>query len=311
MESQENQTVDSTRPTSKERLEKWSRWVSIVYTPKVTAKEFLYRWRRAFGEVQAACSQVNIQLPAMVEYSQFVHAVNSHPVIKFLSSVNDYPEMIEWIPKGDLETVSSETMSRVYEEFLRITTLVADPEQLFVFIARSPVGDRRQTKERLKDSLELTKVAYENNYGPIESPYDIEFFTFKHSSHKPFQPAGDVLPYFKEIRSKVEPYYDGRLILVINGWDGLTTDYASFLTLFSEWAERVTLRVYSEESGTEPGGFFQVNVSQVCDVFAGKIEFDYDEPGQRDSLLDDSTALFLRKFWQLYMAADNYNAATA
>ncbi|KAJ5108968.1 hypothetical protein N7456_005643 [Penicillium angulare] len=84
-----------------------------------------------------------------------------------------------------------------------------------------------------------------------------------------------------------EAQRDGRnVIVVMNGFDGLTTDVIAFVKLFQEHAERVRLRVFADE----PRFFYEVDVQGVLDVFNGEIE-----PEQ----LDDSTFLFVDMFRQL------------
>ncbi|OQE23298.1 hypothetical protein PENFLA_c011G07046 [Penicillium flavigenum] len=121
-----------------------------------------------------------------------------------------------------------------------------------------------------------------------------EAISMDQSSNTPLRPTGEVSSFFASLRNEVEEY-EGELLIVVNGWDGLTTDRMSFYNLFSHWAERITLRIYSQESIWQQKKFFEVNVTQVCSVFRGEIEFDIEEL-DNDFSLKDSTALFIRRF---------------
>jgi hypothetical protein len=77
----------------------------------------------------------------------------------------------------------------------------------------------RESEERLEWGLERTKHEYEKQYGPIEADYC--FLTFVHSLQ--FRPTGEVTSYFAQVRTEVEQQ-GGSVIILINGWDGLTTD---------------------------------------------------------------------------------------
>ncbi|KAJ5612830.1 hypothetical protein N7510_006024 [Penicillium lagena] len=98
-------------------------------------------------------------------------------------------------------------------------------KELFLFVARSSTGSRAEQIPFLERSLKLTKKSYEEDYGPLRC-------SDATSSNAPFPHRGETSNLFASLRDDVEKY-DGRLIVVINGWDGLTTDRHSFVKLFS------------------------------------------------------------------------------
>lgn len=69
--------------------------------------------------------------------------------------------------------------------------------------------------------------------------------------------------------------------------------------MFSDWAHRVVLRAWLEESLCVPQKFFEVNVPEVCKVYRGEGDFDYDDGSS--GFLSASTALFLRKLNALFI----------
>jgi len=161
-----------------------------------------------------------------------------------------------------------------------------------VFVTRasdtSPTAEL--ARKRLKESLQFTRQKYEESFGPLTSgPY---FYTFCGSSNRPLGRSSITFRFF-EARLYQLPK-DEKLIVVINGWDGLTTDRNSFVLLFGQHTHRVLLRVFAEE----PRQFFAVDVKQVCDVFESKTPFDM-EDSSNDHEFTDSIALFLRKFHQI------------
>lgn len=150
---------------------------------------------------------------------------------------------------------------------LLIMTVANTQNQVVLFVARSSSGNRQERNDFLKSSLEWIKHSYEKCYGAITS--DCRFFTFVHHSNRPLRPIGEVSMYFAQLRTELE-MCNGRLVVILNGWDGLSTNNLSFVRLFSGWADRITLRVWSEESIYAPRRFFEVSVSEACKVFSGE-----------------------------------------
>lgn len=242
----------------------WNRWLDCVYTSGITASEFLERWRQACKEAQVSADK---PIQEVYQYRQFLRAVRHHPAMK------------SWTPDVDLAIESPNLMERVYKKFL-----ASSQKEVVVFVARASPFQRN---ECLQQSLQQTKRLYEQHYGTIES--ECRFFTFTQDPNKPFLYTSELSSYFTDIKK-----YDGKLTLVTNGWNGLTTDRMSFFILFSHWADRITLRVYSEEDHNAPQKFVEVNIPDVCKVFKGEKHFDPE--GADDGGLSKSTAQFIRKF---------------
>jgi hypothetical protein len=74
---------------------------------------------------------------------------------------------------------------------------------------------------------------------------------------------------FDETIAKVKAT-EGRLLVVMNGWDGLTTNVGSFNRLFNAHYSLIAIRVFADD----PRRFFHVNVAQVIDIFKGNIVID-------------------------------------
>ena len=148
---------------------------------------------------------------------------------------------------------------------------------IVVFIARSrgSPGRSRETQglwlRETLDSVIREHVAIHGTFGS-EAPRK---FVFVHRSNLPFSPAGDVNLFFKGLFNEARD--SGRdVLLVIAGWDGLTTHEGSFLNLFgpdrhSEDSFKVELRVFAEgaEDESRPRRFFDIDIAQACLVFFG------------------------------------------
>lgn len=79
----------------------------------------------------------------------------------------------------------------------------------------------------MRNSLEWTKIKYQEAYGPFTT--EPRIFTFIHSSEKPLRPESPVYDHFRDLF--IEARKDNKnVMLVINGYDGLTTDRPTFLT---------------------------------------------------------------------------------
>ncbi|KAJ5273460.1 hypothetical protein N7478_008585 [Penicillium angulare] len=136
------------------------------------------------------------------------------------------------------------------------------------------------TEEELAESLDYTKRKYIETYGPISS--NPRSLTFIRESSLPMDPSSEPARWFKE--NLHEARRDGRnVIVVMNGFDGLTTNEITFYCLFQEHAERMRICVF----GGEPRSFYEVNIRGVLDCLMGNIE---------QGELDKSTSLFVRWF---------------
>jgi hypothetical protein len=60
----------------------------------------------------------------------------------------------------------------------------------------------------------------------------IKSFVFIQSSNPPFRRAGEVMLYFQVLFDKAKQL-DRDVLLVVSGWDGLTTNQGAFQRLFS------------------------------------------------------------------------------
>ncbi|KAF3021317.1 hypothetical protein E8E15_007923 [Penicillium rubens] len=283
---QTSRSLDETQPSpnrfASEELNSmaWSKWIGCVYNPDLTATEFLERWNQAYKHTRAHLMSLDTDIPNTIQYWQFLEAVHSHP------------DLEQWYPDVDWESKEAISMDQVRSQFLEVAIKIPARKRVVALVARSSSGSRMEKDDYLLWSLEWTKLFYEKIYGKIQS--ECRFLTFVQSSNTPLRPTGEVSSFFASLRNEVEEY-EGELLIVVNGWDGLTTDRMSFYNLFSHWAERITLRIYSQESIWQRKKFFEVNVAQVCSVFRGEIEFDIEDLNN-DFSLKDSTALFIRRF---------------
>lgn len=82
------------------------------------------------------------------------------------------------------------------------------------------------------------------------------------------------------------------VLLVLSGWDGLTTNQSSFLDIFYDLRQpdktpNVAIRVYGEDPNYTPG-FFDMDPDQVCAVIRHEID-----PTEDGAILFGSTRRFL------------------
>lgn len=169
--------------------------------------------------------------------------------------------------------------------------------ELVVFVARASSGASSHQIPLLQRSLEWTKTRYDVDYG---APPVFEFLTFVGGSNNPLRPTGDVCTFFRLQFTRVLENH-GRLVVVQNGWDGLTTDTISFLRLFERHASLVTFRVFADV----PRRFYQASAAQVCAIFNAEIDIGLGclNPTEEQQIaaaqLTDSTALFARNLRQI------------
>ncbi|OOQ84844.1 hypothetical protein PEBR_28527 [Penicillium brasilianum] len=179
-----------------------------------------------------------------------------------------------------------------------------------IFVARSSIDRNQMTSRRresdadLHVSLEYTKACYEQAYGPIRGL--CEFHTFAWPSYLELSPSSQTVRFFAR-RTAALNIMGRNMMVVLNGWDGLTSNGRTFTTLFREHASRITLRIFADQ----PRSFYQVNVAQIFELFAGNILINPYLEGMSHEPLDDgvirildsmecqleySTALFYRYF---------------
>jgi hypothetical protein len=87
------------------------------------------------------------------------------------------------------------------------------------------------------------------------------------------------------------------VILIISGWNGLTTNFLTFDRIFARFEAAgvdVRLRIYAET----PRQWFDVNPQQVRAVHDSTINLDEENHVE----LEDSTELFIEKFLQGHLA---------
>ncbi|CEJ62156.1 hypothetical protein PMG11_10664 [Penicillium brasilianum] len=133
-----------------------------------------------------------------------------------------------------------------------------------VFDARLSSGERAKVNSTLRESLQHTMNCHDLVYGPIRCTTD--FLTFAHISNLPLAIHGEVDRFFAQAIDTAKAT-GGKLLVVMNGWDGLTTDPGSFMGMFRASASSITIRVFAEV----PRSFWQVDVEQAIKVFNGTI----------------------------------------
>lgn len=253
-------------------IQKWKNWIEIAFTPSFTATEFLRCWCQALNEIQETCGADAVNSKS--QFLQFMAAVKSHPGMEF------------WDNKTPI-TRDPDPMKAIYKDFLDYAGKFPSKRTIVVFLARSSSGQREFKNNFLTISLEYTRRAYELHYGPLEFPQcDIRNLTFVHGSNDPFRPGGEIRAYFANLRAELKQW-DGKLLMISNGWDGLTTNQHSFYELFNGWGDLITFRIYADK---EPGGdrlFFQASISQVCQLINGERAIN-----EANSSFSDSTKLF-------------------
>ncbi|KAF3386273.1 hypothetical protein F1880_000808 [Penicillium rolfsii] len=190
------------------------------------------------------------------------------------------------------------------------TVRVPELYDYIIFVARGsiyrgPMGSYRgESDAQLHTSLRHTRANYEQVYGPIMGI--CEFHTFAWPSYEELPPDVDTVSFFDERLANLDATF-GNMMVVINGWDGLTSHAGSFNRLFRAHAPQVTLRVFANQ----PRSFYQVNVVQIFQLFDGHILINpyldcmaheqLDEGvleilNQMENQLEYSTGLFYRYF---------------
>ncbi|OQE19012.1 hypothetical protein PENSTE_c016G00097 [Penicillium steckii] len=186
---------------------------------------------------------------------------------------------------------------------------VATKNDLVLFVARSSGGQRKLADTRLSKSLDLTRKDFEQAYGEI--PGDVEYLTFVMSSNDRIRPSGEVALKIASLFGKLSAV--GKLIVVVNGWDGLTTNEHSLSLLFKENARKCALFVLADALPQDPSSrkFFRVNVDELCLIIDGEINIENDPEHVtelsaeynvvQDAQLEHSTALFVRSIRRIFL----------
>ena len=121
--------------------ETWSRWIRCVYTPGLTATEFLDHWNQAYNCTQADLMALDTEIPKIVQYWQFLEAVRSHP------------DLEQWYPNADWESKEAISMHQVRSQFLEIAINIPARKQIVALVARSSSGSRMEKDDYLLWSL--------------------------------------------------------------------------------------------------------------------------------------------------------------
>ncbi|OGM46862.1 hypothetical protein ABOM_005032 [Aspergillus bombycis] len=160
--------------------------------------------------------------------------------------------------------------------------------ELVLFIARADC-EEEGWQEFLSQSLSYTRAAYVNHYGPLSE--ELPFLVFAQSSNRQF--SSDTVP--KTITELLTRGKESGLpvVIVMNGWDGLTTNPVVMINLFRPWLNDVaiSIRVFAGD----PRRFFEVSLVHAIEALLGEYEDDDEAPD-----LPYDTQLFLHKFRALY-----------
>ncbi|CAI7624247.1 unnamed protein product [Penicillium pancosmium] len=220
--------------------------------------------------------------------------------------VAQYEADLMWLEEALMDD-SSGSIKQEDETPVEQTCLVVDQQDIVLFVARassSDVNGTDATRDRLRASLELTRQDFETAYGTI--PCTVEFLCFVQSSNHRFRSY--VLDKFHELFAQQDAV-GGRLIIVMNGFDGLSTHEVVLLDLLKDHTDMCDLFIFADDPRDEsqPRRFFQANTEQVCQIIRGDInlidgqeDVDELESGSgsgivRDEELEFSTALYIRK----------------
>jgi hypothetical protein len=151
---------------------------------------------------------------------------------------------------------------------------------IIVFVARASTADGPTLIKRdwLLRSLEPVKEFHEVMFPDQFNGCPVGSFVFILQSNSPFRPGGEVMKYFTDLFSQAQQH-DRDILLVVSGWDGLTTNQGAFQKLFKLRPENVSvcLRILSvdidrwEEKIPYPR-FYDVDPLQVCAVWAGDLD---------------------------------------
>ncbi|OKP12664.1 hypothetical protein PENSUB_1757 [Penicillium subrubescens] len=121
---------------------------------------------------------------------------------------------------------------------------------IVVFVARAEPA-RLMTQHAKRDWL-LKSLEPVKEFRETILPGLVETFVFILQSNSPFRPAGEVILYFTDLFKEAQQQ-DRDILLVVRGWDGLTTNQGAFQKLFALRPESVLgllLRDFTFERNT-------------------------------------------------------------
>ncbi|KAF7521099.1 hypothetical protein PCG10_008503 [Penicillium crustosum] len=121
-----------------------------------------------------------------------------------------------------------------------------------VFIGRSSAAPQHSVKrDWLLETLHWVEQIHMQEYGSLDSR-SVDYIPFIQSSNRPLPLGGEVMTKLSAVFQKARANAGCGVILVISGWDGLTTNDGSLAILYlkSEGID-VTLRFYVEESDSK------------------------------------------------------------
>ncbi|KAJ5880954.1 uncharacterized protein N7473_012007 [Penicillium subrubescens] len=107
---------------------------------------------------------------------------------------------------------------------------------IVVFVARAEPA-RLMTQHAKRDWL-LKSLEPVKEFRETILPGLVETFVFILQSNSPFRPAGEVILYFTDLFKEAQQQ-DRDILLVVRGWDGLTTNQGAFQKLFALRPESV------------------------------------------------------------------------
>ncbi|KAF7622042.1 hypothetical protein F9C07_1733479 [Aspergillus flavus] len=172
-----------------------------------------------------------------------------------------------------------------------------DMPELALFVARAS-SEEEGWQDYLRNSLLYTRNVYVRHYGPLSE--ELPFLVFAQSSNRRF-PSDPVPRTITALLTRGRE--TGRpVVLVINGWDGLSTNPIVLVDLFEAWINEVdiTLRVFAGN----PRRFFEVSVVHAIEAIRGDYEDDDEAP-----VLPSDTKIFVDKVHAYYLMGITRNSS--
>lgn len=129
---------------------------------------------------------------------------------------------------------------------------------IIVFIGRSNTTPDEQVKRELLETLHRVEQIHLEEYSSLDSR-SVDFIPIIQGSNQLLRPSSEVMTKLSAVFQKARANAGCSVILVISGWDGLTTNDGSLATLYlkSEGID-VTLRFYVEENDSKSWHFRDV-----------------------------------------------------
>ncbi|KAE8335972.1 hypothetical protein BDV24DRAFT_155574 [Aspergillus arachidicola] len=107
---------------------------------------------------------------------------------------------------------------------------------IVLFVARVSSPGQGDFRERLTKSFEYTRLSYEETYGSVGEK--VPFLMFSQQSNKLFRPNGQTTADLTAFLSRCEET-GCPAVLVLNGWDGLSTNTVALTSLFAPYMDRL------------------------------------------------------------------------